>query len=124
MRKVKLNRVPLLLINNSEEGEAIENKIERIVTQNEPINDGAPLIYTERSEGLKPEYDIRTDRFEIAVEAMDKVAAAKIARRQVIADKAASEKEEARIQAEEAEELRFRQAAAEAAEAAQLKGEG
>lgn len=30
------------------------------------------MNYTERSEGVRPEYDIRTDRFEIAQEAMDK----------------------------------------------------
>ena len=34
--------------------------------------DGAPIIYTERKDGVLPAYDIRTDRWEIAQEAMAK----------------------------------------------------
>lgn len=30
------------------EGETIEEKVERIVTNKEPISDGAPMIYTEK----------------------------------------------------------------------------
>lgn len=60
-----------LNVNTSYQGETIEQKIERIVNNKEPISDGAPLIYTERKEGVKPEYDIRTDRFDIAIDAMD-----------------------------------------------------
>lgn len=55
------------------EGEPIEWKIERIVNNKEPITDGAPAIYTERSEGVVSAYNIRTDRWEIATEAMSKV---------------------------------------------------
>ena len=32
-----------------------------------------PLIYTERKTGVNPEYNIRTDRFMIAMEAMGKI---------------------------------------------------
>jgi hypothetical protein len=64
------------------EGETIEQKIERIVNNNEPITDGAPIIYTERKEGVKAEYNIRTDRWEIAAEAMDKVQANIAAKRE------------------------------------------
>lgn len=62
-----------LSVNKSYEGERIEEKIHRIVNNKEPISDGAPIIYTERKDGVRPEHDIRTDRFEVAVEAMDKV---------------------------------------------------
>ena len=62
-----------LKVNDSYEGETIEQKIERITTNKEPIKDGAPLIYTERKNGIEPQYDIRTDRWEIAIDAMDKV---------------------------------------------------
>jgi len=55
------------------EGEPIEHKIERIVSNKEPISDGAPEIFTERKEGVKSAYNIRTDRWEIASEAMSKV---------------------------------------------------
>lgn len=68
--------------NTSYEGETIEQKINRIVNNKEPITDGAPLIYTDRKDGVKPETDIRTDRFEIAVEAMDKVQKSHIAKRE------------------------------------------
>lgn len=68
-------------INNSIEGEYIEAKMRRIVNNNEPITDGAPLIYTDRKDGIKAEFDIRTDRFEIAQNAMDYVSKTNLARR-------------------------------------------
>lgn len=67
--------------NESVEGETIEQKIERVVGNNEPITDGAPIVFTERKDGVKPEYDIRTDRFDIAIEAMDKVTKQEVAKR-------------------------------------------
>lgn len=70
-----------LTVNKSYEGERIEQKISRILNNKEPIKDGAPLIYTERKEGVKPEFDIRTDRFEVAVEKMDYVQKSHIAKR-------------------------------------------
>lgn len=60
-----------------EDAEPIEDKVARIVENNEPITDGAPLVYTKRSEGVKPEYDIRTDKWEVAQEKMEKVTEAK-----------------------------------------------
>ena len=60
-----------------EEAEPIEIKVARIVENNEPITDGAPLVYTKRSDGVKPEYDIRTDKWDIAQENMRKVAESK-----------------------------------------------
>ena len=68
--------------NKSTQGETIEVKVERITQNNEPIKDGAPIIYTERRDGVLPEYDIRTDRWEIANEAMGKVTKMKIAQRE------------------------------------------
>ena len=32
-----------------------------------------PTIYTEKKDGVKPEFDIRTDRFEVAIDAIDKI---------------------------------------------------
>ena len=54
-------------------GETIEEKVERVVNNGEPIEDGAPSIYTERKSGVNAEHDIRTDRWEIATDAMDAV---------------------------------------------------
>ena len=72
-------------INHNEEqiGEPIENKVERIIENNEPIKDGlGEVIYTERKDGVKPGYNIRTDRFEIALDAMDKISKSKTANRE------------------------------------------
>lgn len=71
-----------IILNKSYEGESIEKKIERILANGEPIKDGAPLAYTDRSKGVLPEYNIRTDRFEIAVEATGHIAKSKLAERQ------------------------------------------
>ena len=71
-----------LIMNTSVEGETIEMKVERITVNREPITDGAPLIYTERKQGVLAGYDIRTDRFEIAIEAMDKVSKSNQAKRE------------------------------------------
>lgn len=55
------------------ESETIEKKVRRIVQNNEPITDGAPIIYTEKKDGVRPEFDIRTDKWQIAMDAMDAV---------------------------------------------------
>lgn len=69
-------------INNAVEGEPIEKKVSRMVNNKEPIKDSAPILYTDRKDGVLPETDIRTDRFDIAIDAMDKVAATHIGRRE------------------------------------------
>jgi hypothetical protein len=81
MIKYRIDNFTGFNVNNSVEGETIEEKIERVVNNNEPITDGAPIIYTDRRDGVLPAYDIRTDRFEVAIEAMDKVSASQLAKR-------------------------------------------
>lgn len=63
------------------EGETIETKVRRIVEEKEPISDTAPIIYTKRENGVIAGFNIRTDRFDVALSAMDKVNKAKIATR-------------------------------------------
>lgn len=55
------------------EGERLELKIDRMTQNNEPIGDSAPLIYTPRKDGVVAAYDIRTDKWDIALDAMEKV---------------------------------------------------
>ena len=62
------------------EGQSIEIKCAKLIENNEPITDGAPIIYTEKKDGVRPEFDIRTDRWEIAQSAMDLANASKIAK--------------------------------------------
>lgn len=57
----------------SEIGETIETKVRRITENKEPITDGAPEIFTERKDGVLPSTNIRTDRWEIATDAMDAI---------------------------------------------------
>lgn len=82
MYKVPKMNTTTLIINQSTEGETIEMKVRRIVNNKEPITDGAPIVYTERKDGVPPQNDIRTDRFEIAVEAHDKRSKSIIAQRE------------------------------------------
>lgn len=64
------------------EGETIETKVFRMINNKESIGKEAlPLIYTDRKDGVQPAYDIRTDKWEIAVEAQGKVAGSYEARR-------------------------------------------
>ena len=62
------------------EGEPIEEKVAKLIENNEPITDGAPIIYTEKKDGVLPQYDIRTDKWDIAQSAMDLANASKIAK--------------------------------------------
>lgn len=75
-----------ICVNESIVGETIEEKVFRIVNNKDAIDDGAPLLFSERDEGVLPEYDIRTDRWEIAAEAQDKLVAAKIAKSMELKD--------------------------------------
>ena len=80
-KKVSIPRTNIVC-NESVEGETIETKVLRISRNQEPIKDGAPTIYTDRKDGVLPEYDPRTDRWEVAVDAMDKVVKMNIAQRE------------------------------------------
>ena len=73
MKKIKVPTINNFGKINTKEGEYIEEKVRRITENNEPIEDGAPIIYTERKDGVNPAYNIRTDRWEIAQNAMEQV---------------------------------------------------
>ena len=70
-------------------GESIEKKIRRMIINKEPIKDNADVIYTERKDGVVPDYNIRNDKFENAIDAADVVAKREQMRRQAdIAERA------------------------------------
>lgn len=52
-----------------------EVKLRKIINgESNDMEDGVfPTIYTEKKDGVQPEFDIRTDRFEVAIDAMDKI---------------------------------------------------
>lgn len=57
------------------QAEPREVKLRKIINgEANNMEDGVfPTIYTEKKDGVQPEFDIRTDRFEIAVDAVDKI---------------------------------------------------
>lgn len=59
-------------VNESIEGETLEDKLERIISNQEGIEEGSPSIYTERKDGVLPAYDIRADKWDMALDAMDR----------------------------------------------------
>ncbi len=77
-----------LSVNNELQGETIEQKIVRILNNKEPIKEGAPLLYTERKDGVLAGYNIRTDRFEIALDATTQMAKSHLAKRETRAKEA------------------------------------
>ena len=65
-------------INNPDltyQAEPREVKLRKIISgESSNMEDGVfPIIYTEKKDGVLPEYDIRTDRFEVAIDAIDKI---------------------------------------------------
>jgi len=77
-----------LKVNESFEGETIEMRMERVVHNGDDADDGAPSIYTDRADGVLPEYDIRTDKFDLALDGMDAAHKTDLAKRkQGIADR-------------------------------------
>ena len=63
------------------EGQSIEEMLRQATQGGEPIKANARIAYTERKEGVLAQYDIRTDRFELALLATSKVAASEAASR-------------------------------------------
>lgn len=57
------------------QAEPREVKLRKIINgEANNMEDGVfPTIYTEKKDGVQPEFDIRTDRFEVAINAIDKI---------------------------------------------------
>lgn len=85
-----------ITVDKSTEGETIETKVKRLIQEKEPIKDGAPIIFTDRKDGVNSAYNIRTDRWEIATDIMSKLEASRRAKRDEII-KGGEEKKEAKV---------------------------
>lgn len=81
MKFRKVNCDSGMRINTATEGETIETKIKRILESGAQIEDTAPITYTDRKDGVLPEYNPKTDRWDIALEAMTDVAKSSVAKR-------------------------------------------
>lgn len=63
----------LFQVNNTYEGKSIEQEIAERMEGNNIELGGKALLYTEKKDGVLPETDIRSDKFELAMIAKDKV---------------------------------------------------
>lgn len=75
MKKINKIRVNNFkgMIEMKEKGETLIKKIQRILDENEPLTDGAPMIYTPKQTGVRDDCNVRTDKWALAMDAMDKV---------------------------------------------------
>ena len=72
INKIRVNNFEGM-IEITENGETLIKKIQRILDENEPLTDGAPMIYTPKEAGVRDDCNIRTDKWTLAMDAMDKV---------------------------------------------------
>lgn len=63
------------------EGQSIEEYLRKALAGKEPIKATAKVTYNDRKDGVLPQHDIRTDRFEVALMATDKIHASSFAAR-------------------------------------------
>lgn len=66
------------------EGESLEEFLRRAKNSKEPIQATAKITYNDRKDGVLPQHDIRTDRFEIAMMATDRIHASQAAARSAL----------------------------------------
>lgn len=71
MYKLKGTTKKRMEVNLGYEGKRIEVMVEAMIQNNEPIGEKGSLRYTEKSEGVRADMNIRTDKFAMAVDAMD-----------------------------------------------------
>lgn len=71
MRKIITSNKGLIKRNTSIEGKSIERMLSDKMAGEEIEMTGKALMYTERKDGVLPITNIRSDRFEIAMEAND-----------------------------------------------------
>ena len=72
IKKIRINNFEGM-IDENEKGETLIKKIQRILDENEPLTDGAPMIYTPKQAGVRDDCNIRTDKWVLAMNAMDRV---------------------------------------------------
>lgn len=75
MKTAKSRRGCINNPNLTYQAEPREVKLRKIINgeSNDMENGVFPTIYTEKKDGVQPEFDIRTDRFEVAIDAIDKI---------------------------------------------------
>ena len=72
INKIRVNNFEGM-IEMTEKGETLTKKIQRILDENETLTDGAPMIYTPKQAGVREDCNVRTDKWALAMDAMDRV---------------------------------------------------
>ena len=72
INKIRVNNFKGM-IEMTEKGETLIKKCQRILDEGEPLTDGAPMIYTPKQAGVRDDCNIRTDKWALAMSAMDRV---------------------------------------------------
>lgn len=72
INKIRVNNFEGM-IEMTEKGETLIKKCQRILDEGEPLTDGAPMIYTPKQAGVREDCNIRTDKWALAMDAMDRV---------------------------------------------------
>lgn len=71
MKKTINNRTEIRS-NNGRKGQWLAKEIQSMMDNNEPINTTITVEYTRPEDGVMPQYDIRTDRWDLVQGAMDR----------------------------------------------------
>lgn len=71
----------LFNVNESYEGKSIEQQLAALMQGETMETKGKAMVYTERKEGVLPETDIRSDKWELAQDAHEYVTRSNIAKR-------------------------------------------
>ena len=69
INKIRVNNFKGM-IEMVESGETLIKKIQRILDENEPLTDGAPMIYTPKQTGVRDDCNVRTDKWTLAMAAL------------------------------------------------------
>lgn len=92
-KKLNIKGGSLININKTYEGQTIEEMINKIYEGKDTIQAESPPIYCNRNDGVRPEYNIRTDRFDIALKTATEANVKDINRRLKTTEKADESKE-------------------------------
>ena len=72
IHKIRINNFKGM-IKMTDKGETLIKKIQRILDENEPLTDEAPMIYTPKQAGVREDCNVRTDKWALAIASMAKV---------------------------------------------------
>lgn len=103
MRKVKVNYKSLIKRNETSEGKSIEQMLADKMEGEAIELGGKALLYTEKKDGVVPITNIRADKMELAMEALDKVERTRIARRDApVVEKKSTETQQGSVESTQA----------------------